>query len=85
MLSYLAWYNVGMVQYLLEHKEVAILLIVWTLLWKGFALWRASRMNHKYWFVAIFIINTFGLLDILYIYVFSKKSSDKAEAGTTEG
>ncbi|MBI3632658.1 MAG: hypothetical protein HY226_00020 [Candidatus Vogelbacteria bacterium] len=28
-----------------------ILLIVWSLIWKGMALWRAARLGHKEWFV----------------------------------
>ena len=49
------------------------LLAVWTLVWKGLALWKAAKLGHKRWFVALLIINTLGILDILYLYVFSKK------------
>ena len=52
---------------------VLIVLIVWSLVWKGMALWKAARVGHKGWFVALLIINTLGILDILYIYFFSKK------------
>jgi len=45
---------------------------IWELAWKGIALWRAGRNNHLGWFVAILILNTMGLLPILYIFVFSK-------------
>jgi len=48
-------------------------LILWTLVWKGMALWKAARHGHKIWFVALLLINTAGLLEILYIYFFSKK------------
>ncbi len=52
-------------------------LVVWTLAWKGMALWQAARAGHKGWFVALLIINTAGILEILYLYVFSKKPSSK--------
>jgi len=48
---------------------------VWSLVWKGMALWKAARKDDRNWFVAILVINTLGILDILYIYFFSKKSS----------
>ena len=50
-----------------------IILAIWELIWKGIALWKAARNNHKAWYVAILILNTAGILPILYIYVFSKK------------
>ena len=50
-----------------------IILAIWELIWKGIALWKAARNNHKAWYVAILILNTAGILPIFYIYVFSKK------------
>lgn len=44
----------------------------WTLPWKGVALWKAARNGSKPWFVVLLIVNTLGLLEILYIFVFSK-------------
>ncbi|EKD43972.1 MAG: hypothetical protein ACD_72C00052G0001 [uncultured bacterium] len=49
-----------------------ILIIAWTLYWKGRALWLAARKGSLYWFIALLLINTVGILEILYIYIFSK-------------
>ena len=49
------------------------LVILWTLIWKGFALWRAAGLRQKWWFVALFIVNTLGLLEIIYIFLVSRK------------
>ena len=46
----------------------------WTLPWKAVALWKAARAGAKVWFVALLLINTVGLLEILYIFIFSKQS-----------
>jgi len=46
--------------------------VLWVLVWKGIALWKAARHNQKWWFIALLVINTLGLLEILYIFVFSK-------------
>jgi len=48
--------------------------MVWALVWKGLALWKAARRGENVWFVALLVINTFGILEILYLYVFTKKS-----------
>ncbi len=55
---------------------VIISLLVWTFIWKGLALWAAARAGHKGWFVALLLINTLGLLEILYLYVFKKRSEN---------
>ncbi|MFA6437064.1 MAG: DUF5652 family protein [Candidatus Paceibacterota bacterium] len=56
---------------------IMILLALWIIPWKGAALWKAARRNEKWWFVALLLINTLGLLEILYIFVFSKKKESK--------
>lgn len=48
-------------------------LVLWTLVWKGLALWKAARRNDKIWFVVLLFLNTLGLLEILYIFVFSRR------------
>ena len=56
---------------------LVLLLVIWELVWKGLALWRAARNGHNGWFVALLIINTLGRLPILYLYVFSPRSVEK--------
>lgn len=46
--------------------------IIWSLVWKGAALWKAARRSEKGWFVAILVINTLGIFEILYLFLFSK-------------
>lgn len=48
------------------------LVLLWVLPWKGVALWKAARNSHKKWFVALLIVNTLALLEIVYIFYFSK-------------
>lgn len=50
---------------------------LWSLPWKGVALWKAAQKKDVYWFVALLLINTVGILEILYIFVFSKMSWKK--------
>ena len=56
---------------------VIIAIALWTLPWKGVALWRASQRREKKWFIALLIFNTLAVLEILYIFDFSKRHSKK--------
>ena len=56
---------------------VIVLVSLWTLPWEGIALWKAARNKDLAWFVALFLLNTLGILEILYIFVFSKKTEEK--------
>ncbi|WKZ26269.1 MAG: DUF5652 family protein [Candidatus Paceibacterota bacterium] len=51
-----------------NNSALFLLILVWSLLWKGIALWKAARLSHKRWFVIILIVNTLGILDIIYIF-----------------
>lgn len=62
------WFSVPV-----DQQLFLFLVTVWVLVWKGLALWRAARQGSKGWFGALLVINTLGILEILYIYIFSKK------------
>jgi len=49
------------------------LLYMWSLIWKGLALWKSAQNKKRNWFIAILVLNTFGILEILYLFVFSTK------------
>jgi len=55
-----------------------ILLIIWSIIWKGIALWKAARNNHLIWFIIMMFVNTAGILEIIYILAFSKKKKETA-------
>lgn len=60
-------------------------LIVWTLIWKGIALWRSSKNEDKYWFIAMLVLNTVGILEIIYILFFGKKEVENNEQNEVSG
>jgi len=47
------------------------LLLIWNIFWKGLALWKSAKNDQKYWFVALLLINTAGILELLYLFVFT--------------
>jgi methionyl-tRNA synthetase len=54
-----------------------ILIALWTIPWKGVALWKSARNNQIGWFIVMLILNTVGILEITYIFFFSKKKAGK--------
>lgn len=50
-----------------QYTYLIIILAVWDLAWKGMALWRAAKNDSKPWFVAILIINSVGIIPIIYL------------------
>lgn len=63
----------------MDQKKIEIIIIalalVWTIPWKGVALWKAARNRNKIWFILILLVNTLAILEILYIFIFSKTPS----------
>lgn len=49
------------------------LIVIWSIAWKAIATWHAARNNQLGWFIALFIINTVGVLEILYLAFFAKR------------
>lgn len=56
-----------------------LLLTLWTLPWKGWALWLAARRGEKWWFIAILVLNTIAVLEIIYIFGIAQRK-DSTEA-----
>jgi hypothetical protein len=55
-----------------QYMSLIFVLVLWELVWKGISLWKAARESQKYWFIALLILNTAGILPILYIFLFKK-------------
>lgn len=55
------------------------MIALWVLPWKGVALWKAARRAEKWWFVALLIVNSLAILDIIYIFYFSRKKEETPE------
>jgi len=62
---------------ILTSKYIILLiaLFVWSIPWKGFALWKSARRGEKIWFIVLLILSDAGVLEILYIFFFSEKEN----------
>lgn len=59
-----------------------IVLSAWQLCIKGIAIWRASQLKQRNWYIALFILiplNELGILEIIYLFWFAKKRLTIAE------
>ncbi len=63
---------------------IAIFLIVIAL--KGYSLWTAAKRDEKWWFIILLIVNTMGILELIYLYFVAKKwdkvGENKADANS---
>ena len=53
-----------------------VLSVAWTIPWKGVALWKSARNKHLVWFIVMLIVNTLAILEIIYIFGFSKRKPE---------
>ena len=47
--------------------SLAAVVVFWDLIWRGFALWRSARNEQPIWFVLLLVLNTAGILPIIYL------------------
>ncbi len=62
-----AWAAIGVVGF--------IVLMAWSLVWKGLALWRSAQRGEKIWFVIFLLVNTVGILEMIYLFLVTKKDA----------
>ncbi len=62
-----------MTSFFSQNSFLILLLVLWTLPWKGVALWKAANLRDKTWFVVLLIVNTLGILEMIYIFKIARK------------
>lgn len=63
---------------------IIFVVAIWSVAWKGLALWKAARSSHKGWFIALLILNTAGILEIIYIFAIAKKKENPKNPQITD-
>lgn len=59
---------------------ILVVIVIWSIVWKLIALWKSARKGHMTWFVILALVNTVGILEILYFYIFSEMNHKKNPA-----
>jgi hypothetical protein len=49
-----------------------VLIILWSIFWKGLALWHSAQRRQPWWFVILLVVNTVGILEIIYLFAVAK-------------
>ncbi|MDO8548498.1 MAG: DUF5652 family protein [bacterium] len=65
------WF-INMPLFLVPLLGLALVAALWSLVWKGLALWHAAQRGEYWWFIALLLINTLGILEIIYLFFFAK-------------
>ncbi len=64
---------------------LTLIILVWTVPWKAYAVWMAVKREEKRWFVAVLFLNTLAILEIYYIFKVVKKTWPEAKSDFTKG
>lgn len=59
--------------FVMAHPLLSAFILIWVISWKGVALWQAARLSHTWWFIVILVVNTVGILEIIYIFFVARK------------
>jgi len=59
--------------------HILIAILLWTFPWKAWALWLVAKRGDIWWFLALLLLNTLALLEIVYIFFVAKQKSAREE------
>lgn len=59
-------------------KAVWVVIYLWSFFWKGVGLWKSAKNNQKYWFISMLVVNTVGILEIVYLSFFQKLKKERS-------
>jgi len=51
-----------------------VVVAIWTVVWKGIALYTAGKNQQKNWFVVLLLLNDLGILSMVYLKWFQKRA-----------
>lgn len=58
-----------------------MILFLWAIPWKAMALWKSARKGQVAWFVFFVLVNTVGIMEIIYLKIISRdQKTEKSDA-----
>lgn len=65
-----------------KQQMLLLAIVIWELLWKGPALWKAAQRKEKNWFIFMLILNTVGVLPMVYFLIkkYKKTKTNKNDS-----
>ncbi len=64
--------GMGTTEWLHVYAPIFAVLALWTIFWKGLALWHSAKRGQSVWFIILLIVNTVGILEIIYLFAVLK-------------
>lgn len=64
---------------LMSQPQFYIPFLIWSIFWKGFALWKSANKKQFIWFILLLIVNTVGLMEIIYIFFLNRWDIDNGK------
>jgi len=64
---------------IINNPVLFAIFLLWSLVWKGIALWHAAGNKQKVWYILILVLNTMGLLEITYLILLRRKLNGTKE------
>lgn len=62
-----------------SRPEFFIVILAWSIFWKGMALWQSAQNRHLVWFIVLLVVNTLGLLEIAYVFYLNRWDIDNGK------
>ncbi len=72
MLIFHNWANLRTMPWFHVLAPYLLFLLIWSIFWKGLALWHSGRRGQVWWFVILFVVNTVGIIEIIYLFAVAK-------------
>ncbi|HPT66220.1 MAG TPA: DUF5652 family protein [Candidatus Woesebacteria bacterium] len=63
----------------LSQPQFYLPLLIWTLVWKGLALWKSANKRQLIWFILLLNVNTIGIFEIIYIFFLNRWDIDNGK------
>ncbi len=54
------------------YGPVFAIVALWSIFWKGLALWHSAKRREPVWFIVFLLVNTLGILEIVYLFFILK-------------
>jgi hypothetical protein len=62
-----------LIHHWMQTPMILYTVVTWSIVWKGLALWRAARLRQAGWYIALLVINTVGIFEIIYLVATNKR------------
>ncbi len=67
-----------------DNPWLVAIIVLWSLVWAGIALWESARRGDKKWFIVFLVVHTLGILEMIYIFFVTDDKKKKKRMPTAK-